>query len=214
MASRGKARTLGLDRGGPEPRATRAGEPLRPLTLPNLVGYARIGLLATFLVVALSSDDGRVPLATACFAAAAAADYLDGLLARLTGQYSRLGALMDPLIDRLVVVSGVIVAWKFELLPRWGLAVLVVRELVMVVLVLGALRLGLDLHINWIGRLAVWPTMGAFGAALFGWEGLDDVLLYLGLAGSVAASAQYVRDAVRNLRARESEGPEPPRQVA
>jgi cardiolipin synthase (CMP-forming) len=194
-----KARTIGLDRGGPEPSATRAGEPLHPFTIPNLVGYVRIGLLATFLVVALSSDDGRVPVATACFAAAAGADYLDGLLARLTGQYSRLGALMDPLIDRLVVVSGVIVTWKFELLPRWALAVLVIRELAMVVLVLGGLRLGLDLHINWIGRLAVWPTMGAFGAALFGWDGFDEVLLYVGLAGSIAASAQYVWDAAREL---------------
>ena len=109
---------------------------------------------------------------------------------------------MDPLIDRLVVVCGVIVAWKFELLPRWALAVLIARELAMVVLVAGGLRLGLDLHINWIGRLAVWPTMGAFGAALFGWEGLDEALLYTGLAGSIAASAQYVRDALRELRAR------------
>jgi cardiolipin synthase len=202
MAPRGKARTFGLDRGGPEPPATRAGQPLHPLTLPNLVGYVRLGLLAAFLVIALSSDDGRVPIATAFFVFAAAADYLDGLLARLTGQYSRLGALMDPLIDRLVVVCGVIVTWKFELLPRWALAVLVARELVMVVLVAGGLRLGLDLHINWIGRLAIWPTMGAFGAALFAWDGLDEVLLYVGLAGSIAASALYVREGMRELARR------------
>jgi len=200
MPSQGKARTLGLDRGGPEPRATRAGEPLRPLTIPNVVGYVRLGLLGVFLVTALSSDDGRVPAATACFVVAAAADYLDGLLARLTGQYSRLGALMDPLIDRLVVVSGVIVTWKFELLPRWALGALVVRELLMVVLVLGGLRLGLDLYINWVGRLAIWPTMAAFGAALFSWEGLDQILLYVGLVGSYLASALYLRDAVRELR--------------
>ncbi|PWU21668.1 MAG: CDP-alcohol phosphatidyltransferase [Candidatus Rokuibacteriota bacterium] len=196
-----KARTLGLRRGGPEPGATRAGQPLRPITLPNLVGYVRLALLAAFLVIALSSDDGRVPIATAFFAIAAAGDYLDGLLARVTGQYSRLGALMDPLIDRLVVVSGVVVAWKFELLPRWALAVLIARELAMVVLVAGGLRLGLDLHINWIGRIAIWPTMAAFGTALFGWDGLDEVLLYVGLAGSIAASAQYVRDGIRALRA-------------
>jgi cardiolipin synthase len=202
MAPRGKARTFGLDRGGPEPPQTRAGQPLHPLTLPNLVGYIRLGLLAAFLVIALSSDDGRVPIATAFYAAAAGADYLDGLLARLTGQYSRLGALMDPLLDRLVVVCGVIVTWKFELLPRWALAALVARELVMVVLVAGGLRLGLDLHINWIGRLAIWPTMGAFGAALFAWDGLDEVLLYVGLAGSIAASALYVREGVRELRSR------------
>jgi cardiolipin synthase len=197
-----KARTLGLRRGGPEPRPTRAGQPLRPLTLPNLVGYIRLGLLVAFLIMALASDDGRVPLATVFFGIAAGGDYLDGLLARLTGQYSRLGALMDPLIDRLVVVCGVIVTWKFELLPRWALAVLVARELLMVVLVLAGLRLGLDLHINWIGRLAIWPTMAAFGAAFFAWDGADEVLLYVGLAGSVAASALYVRSGVRELAGR------------
>jgi cardiolipin synthase len=143
-----------------------------------------------------------VPIATVFFGIAAGGDYLDGLLARLTGQYSRLGALMDPLIDRLVVVSGVIVAWDFELLPRWALALLVARELGMLVVVVAALRLGLDLHINWTGRLAIWPTMGAFGAALVGWDGLGDVLLYIGLAGSFAASALYVRDGARALRSR------------
>ena len=88
-----------------------------------------------------------------------------------------------------------IVTWKFELLPRWALAVLVARELVMVVLVSGALRLGLDLHINWVGRLAVWPTMSAFAFALFGWDGLDEASLYVGLAGSLAATVLYVRAA-------------------
>jgi cardiolipin synthase (CMP-forming) len=196
-----KARTLGLRRGGPEPRATRAGQPLRPLTVPNLIGYLRLGLLAAFLAIALSSDDGRVPIATVFYGVAAGADYLDGMIARLTGQYSRLGALMDPLIDRLVVVAGVVVCWKFELLPRWALAVLIARELLMVVIVAGALRLGLDLHINWIGRIAVWPTMAALGFALFDW-GIDEAFLYAGLAGSIAASAQYVRDGLRELHRR------------
>ena len=198
--SHGRARTFGLDRSGPEPEATRAGAPLRPFTLPNLIGYARIGLLAAFLVIALGSDDGRVPIATVCFAAAGWGDYLDGLVARLTGQYSRLGALMDPLIDRLVVVSGVVVAWHFELLPRWALAVLIARELVMVVVVSEGLRLGLDLHINWFGRVAVWPTMSAFAFGVFGWDTVAEVSLYLGLVGSLAATAQYLRDGLVELR--------------
>jgi cardiolipin synthase len=198
--SGGKARTFGLDRSGPEPQATRAGQPLRPFTLPNLIGYARIGLLAAFLVIALGSDDGRVPIATVCFAAAAWGDYFDGLVARLTGQYSRLGALLDPLIDRLVVVCGVVVAWHFELLPRWALGVLIARELVMLVLVAGGLRLGLDLHINWFGRIAVWPTMSAFAFALFGWPTVAEISLYVGLAGSLAATAQYVHDGFAELR--------------
>lgn len=191
---------LGLKRGGPEPPETRAGQPLRPLTLPNLVSYLRICLLAVFLVVALPSDDGRVTGATICFALAAGGDYLDGLLARLTGQYSRLGTLMDPFVDRAVIVGGALVAWKFELLPRWALGALAARELVMLVLVGVALRMGLDIKINWIGRIAVWPAMGSVGLTLIADVWLAEALLYVGLAGALAASVLYVRDGLRELK--------------
>jgi phosphatidylglycerophosphate synthase len=193
---------LGLRRGGEAPPATRAGQPLRPLTLPNLVGYVRIGLIAAFLAIALGSEDGRVALATTCWAVAAASDYLDGLLARATGQYSRLGALMDPSVDRAVILSGVIVDWKFELLPRWALAALAARELVMIVLVLAALRRGLDIEINWVGRIAVWPTMMGVGGALFMDSWVVEALLYAGIAGAVLASLLYVRAGVRKLNER------------
>ena len=43
------------------------------------------------------------------------------MAARITGQYSRLGALLDPLTDRLLVPARRVVAWHFELLPRWAL---------------------------------------------------------------------------------------------
>lgn len=191
---------LGLRRSGPEPLQTRAGQPLRPLTLPNLVSYLRVGMLAVFLVVALSSDDGRVTAATLCFTFAAGGDYLDGLLARLTGQYSRLGTLMDPFVDRAVIVGGAAVAWKFELLPRWALGALAVRELVMLFLVGLGMRRGLDIKINWIGRIAVWPAMGAVGLTLIADAWLAEAMLYAGLVGVVAASAIYVRDGLRELR--------------
>jgi cardiolipin synthase (CMP-forming) len=155
------------------------------------------------MAVALSSRDGRVALATVCFTVAAAADYLDGFLARLTGQYSRLGALMDPFVDRVLVVCGVVVVWKFHLLPRWALAVLAARELFMVAAVGLALRKGVDIKINWAGRLAVFPTMSAIGLTLIAGRGqFTEVLLYVGLAGALAASVLYVRDGIRALRSR------------
>jgi cardiolipin synthase len=197
----GIGRLLGLRRGGDAPPATRAGQPLRPLTLPNLVGYARIALIAAFLAIALGSGDGRVTLATVCWAGAAASDYLDGLLARATGQYSRLGALLDPSVDRALILAGVIVDWKFELLPRGALAVLAARELVMIVLVLAALRKGLEIEINWVGRLAVWPTMmGVGGALMTDWWGVK-ALLYAGIAGAILASLLYLSAGLRALRA-------------
>ena len=73
-----------------------------------------------FLVLALDSGDGRVASASILYAVIGGTDYLDGMAARVTGQYSRLGTLLDPLTDRLLVVSGVIVCWHFELLAALG----------------------------------------------------------------------------------------------
>ena len=129
-------------------------------------------------------------------------DYADGIAARLTGQYSRLGALMDPFTDRLLVLCGIVVCWHFELLPRWALAVLTARELAMLVIARYAISRGLELRINWPGRLAVAPVMGAFFFAMVGLGKLAEVLLYLGLAMALLASVLYVRAGVRQARAR------------
>jgi cardiolipin synthase len=195
-------RLSGLDRSGPAPPQTRRGAPLRPWTIPNAIGYVRLALIPVFLVLALGSGDGTSAAAATIFAVVGWTDYLDGIAARVTGQYSRLGALLDPLIDRLLVVSGVIVCWRFELLPRWALAVLAARELLMLALVRLGLRRGVDLEINWLGRAGVWPVMSAlfFAIADVGW--LARACLYVGLALVLGSTAQYVRDGLRKLRAR------------
>ena len=122
-----------------------------------------------FLIVALvaaATASTRSP--ATLFAVIGWGDYADGIAARVTGQYSRLGALMDPVTDRLLVICGVVVCWHFELLPRWALAVLAVRELLMLVLGRYALSRGVELRINWPGRLAVAPVMGSFFFAMVG----------------------------------------------
>jgi CDP-diacylglycerol--glycerol-3-phosphate 3-phosphatidyltransferase len=195
-----RRRLLGLDRSGGPPPETRRDQPLHPWTIPNAIGFVRIGLIPVFLVLALDSADGRDTAATILFAVIAGSDYLDGMVARLTGQYSRLGALLDPLTDRLLVISGAIVAWEFELLPRWALLVLAAREAFMLLLTQLALRRGLDLSVNMLGRWAVWPTMGALGVAMILETWLSEVLLYIGLAMTLAATVQYLQDGIRALR--------------
>jgi cardiolipin synthase len=200
------ARLSGLDRSGPPPAATEKGSPLRPWTVPNLIGFVRLALVPVFLVVAFSSRDGTSALAATLFAVIGWGDYADGIAARVTGQYSRLGALMDPVTDRLLVVSGVVVCWHFQLLPRWALALLAARELLMLALGEYALRRGVELRINWPGRLAVAPVMGSFFFAMVGLETLGRVMLYVGLALALVATALYVRSGRRMLRS--NNGPE------
>jgi cardiolipin synthase len=205
---RGRLRRLvGLDRTAPTPPATRPGQALRPLTIPNLVGYARLAAVPVFLYLALDSGDGRTAPAAVLFAAIAAGDYLDGFLARATGQYSRMGALLDPLVDRIAIISGAVVCWRFELLPRWALAVLVARELATLVLAQAALRRGLELEINWLGRAAVWPVMAAIFLAMVleGW--FPTAVLLLGLVTSMLATAVYLRMGWRRLQPEATQRP-------
>ena len=193
-------RLVGLDRSDGPPPETRRGEPLRPWTIPNAIGFARLALLPLFLAIALSSGDGRSGVAFALFAFIAWSDYFDGMAARITGQYSRLGALLDPLTDRLLVACGAVVAWHYGTLPRWALAVLAAREVFMLVLTELALRRGVDLNVSMLGRWAVWPVMSALALALVidGWA--LDVVLYVGLAMTLAATARYLQDGIRGMR--------------
>lgn len=193
-------RLLGLDRSGPSPAQTRPDEPLRPWTLPNAIGAVRLALIPVFLVLALSSGDGRDTLAAVLFAAVGWGDYLDGFTARLTGQFSRMGALLDPIVDRLLVVSGMIVAWRFALLPRWALAIVIVRELAVLALSRYGMHRGVELKINWAGRLGVAPIMGAAFFAMLDVHTLALVLLYVGMTLGLAAVALYARDGVRSAR--------------
>ena len=193
-------RLVGLDRSGPPPPQTLAGQPLRPWTIPNAIGFLRLALIPVFLAVALSSSDGVDALAAVLFAVIGWGDYADGIAARVTRQYSRLGALMDPVTDRLLVVSGVVVCWNFALLPRWALAVLVVRELLMLGFGRYGQTHGVELRINWPGRIGVAPVMGSFFFAMAGLQTLGEVLLYIGLALALTATVMYARSGLRQLR--------------
>ena len=196
-----KRRLFGIDRSGPLPSQTRKGAPLHPWTLPNLVGYVRLAAIPVFCVLAFDSD-GRPDLAAALiFFGIAFGDYVDGFLARATGQYSRMGALLDPVVDRLTVLSGGAVCWHFELLPRWALVVLAVREVATLVLSELALRRGVDIEVNWIGRIGVFLVFsGIFWSMALDWW-IWQAVFVAGVAIGIVATLIYVR-AARALTAK------------
>ena len=196
---KGFRRQFGLDRSGPPPRQTRPGQPLRPWTIPNAVGYLRLAALPVFLYLALSSGDGRDPAAAAIFWLVAVGDYLDGFLARATGQYSRMGALLDPVVDRLTILCGVVVCWHFGLLPRWALALLVIREVVTLILGEVYLRRVGELEINWLGRIAVAPVMAAIFFAMVSDSWVWSAMLIFGVILGILGTIAYIRTGLREL---------------
>ncbi len=198
LRARTKARLFGLDRSGPPPLPTEAGQPLNPWTIPNAIGYVRLGLIPVFLIIALSSADGRATAGVVIFGLIGWSDYLDGFAARLTGQFSRLGALLDPITDRCLVISGMAVCWRFDLLPHWALWIVIGRELFMLALSRYALHRHAQIRINWPGRLAVGPILAAPFLAMAGVRAPADVLLYMGMVLSLTATGLYVRVGLRD----------------
>ncbi|MDE3069181.1 MAG: CDP-alcohol phosphatidyltransferase family protein [Acidobacteriota bacterium] len=199
-------RLLGFDRSIEPAHQTARDRPWRPFTIPNAVTFMRLAALPAFLAVALTEDRGQGALSIALFAVIGWGDVADGALARLTGQYSRLGALLDPATDRLLAVSGAIVCWRWELLPRWALAVLMAREVGMLALGRYAIARRVELRITRLGRAAIIPVRGSLFFAMLALRSAAEVLLYLGIALAFAASARYVQVGLRSLRA----GPGPP----
>ena len=200
-ARSGFRRLVGIDRSGPGPgaharRASRCG----PGRSPTSIGYLRLASIPVFLVLAFSSEDGRDTTAALLYLWITFGDYVDGFLARATGQYSRLGALMDPVIDRLSALSGAAVCWHFDLLPHWALVVLVVREVATVALARAALRRGLDLEISWVGRLATFAVFGGLFWTLVIDSWVTVALFFVGLALGIYATTLYALAAGAGLR--------------
>jgi CDP-diacylglycerol--glycerol-3-phosphate 3-phosphatidyltransferase len=164
-----------------------------------VVGYVRLVALPVFLYLAFSSSDGRDLWAAAIFWAVAVGDYVDGFLARATGQYSRMGAILDPIVDRLTILCGAAVCWHFELLPRWALAVLTAREVVTAILAQVYLHRVGELEINWLGRIAVAPVMAAIFFAMVSESWVWDTMLIVGVVLAVLGTIAYVRTGLREL---------------
>lgn len=194
-------RLVGADRSGPPPPETLAGAPWNPWTIPNAIAAARIIGIPIFLYLVLSSDDGHNVAAAVVYGVIGWSDYFDGFVARLTGQYSRLGALMDPIADRGLALAGMFVSWRFELLPRWAVALVLLREALMLVIGQWTLRKGVELRINWAGRLGVAPILAAPFWAMVEVQWVALTFLYSGMVLSFYASFLYARDARRQLRA-------------
>ncbi len=187
-------RFAGLDRSGPPPPETLPDAPLRPWTIPNAIGFLRLILIPVFIVLAWNAGGASLS-AAAVYAVVAWGDYADGIAARVTGQYSRLGAMLDPLIDRLLVIAGVVVCWRFELVPIALLAALIAREVLVLIGGSYALRRGVQLEINWWGRWGVWPAMGGLFLGICGAPLAATIMLAVGLLLLVIATIQYYRSA-------------------
>lgn len=122
------------------------------LTVPNLITLLRLALLPVLLYLTCLPTIGGVAAAWVLFNVAAASDWLDGYLARRSGAVSRLGVLLDPVVDKIVILSVLFVLVRLGLLPLWIVLLNMAREF----LVTAARHAGTTpTHVvgaNWMGK--------------------------------------------------------------
>ena len=178
--------------------------------LPNALTIARFAAIPVFVWLYLAAGDGPAWGAGIFFAAAALTDQLDGYLARRWHVESRFGQVADPLADRLMIGTAAILMLATGRIPWPAALVIIGRD---VILVLGYPLLspgGYELEVTFLGKLATWVLYAAFGFVLVTEEGTTWplVLLWIGIALSLAAGAQYGLRTWRHLRSGRDSRPE------
>ncbi|GAB4283298.1 MAG: CDP-alcohol phosphatidyltransferase family protein [Coriobacteriia bacterium] len=177
-------------------------------SVANLITVLRL-LLVPFFFAALISDSPRSDtIALVLYAVAASTDWVDGQIARRTHTVTQVGKIIDPLVDRLLLASGVIGLYLIGRLPLWIPLVLILRD---VYLLYGSYvleRHGRILPVVYIGKVTTAVLLFGFTLLIAGWPTVGDSMVglwfvYAGIALSLATAVVYTakaREALKKVR--------------
>jgi cardiolipin synthase len=164
----------------------------RVFTVPNALSLLRLFMVPVVVVLLLGGADG---LAAVLFVLAALTDFLDGRLARRAGP-TRLGRILDPVADRLMLSSVAVVLALRGVLPAWAVAILVGRDLLALV---GSLVVGSKIRVNRVGKAATAVLMVAIAFVVISPGKVGEIMFYAGFVLSVVAGLLYVKSLRRIL---------------
>jgi cardiolipin synthase len=169
----------------------------RVLTVPNALSAFRILLIPAFVVL-LADEDTR--LAGFLLAGVVlSTDWVDGVIARRTGQVTELGKLLDPLADRLAMAAAIITFAVTELIPWWVAVVVLARDaVVLAAAVWLAVTRAPRIDVRPIGKYATFTLMWGIPAIAWGNAGLllDDLVRVLGWVWFSVGVVEYYAAAV------------------
>jgi cardiolipin synthase len=136
------------------------------LTVPNVLSFLRLALVPVFLWLII---DGYDAWALLVLAASSLTDFLDGWIARRFNQITRLGQLLDPAADRLYIFAALIgLAWR-DLVPWWIVAVIVGRDVFLLVLGVVLANHGFGpLPVHLLGKVATFCLFYALPMIMLG----------------------------------------------
>jgi cardiolipin synthase len=141
--------------------------PWRPWTIPNAVSLLRLLGIPVFFYLLLNAENYFGALCVLVIAGAT--DWVDGYLARRLNQVSRLGILLDPLVDRLYIAATLVGLAIANLIPWWMVIVIALRDVALLVLIPSLRSLGISaLPVTYVGKAATFALLWGFPLILLG----------------------------------------------
>jgi cardiolipin synthase (CMP-forming) len=167
------------------------------LTVPNVISLGRILSIPVFWWLIVHERTTAAGLIL--FVAVAATDWVDGYVARRTGQVSELGKVLDPVADRLAITSGLLALVMRDAFPLWAALLVLIRDAL--VLVVGAALLAgrrVSLDVRTVGKVATFTLMAAIPAIAWGNLGLPlgEVTLPAGWVAFAVGIVEYFAAAI------------------
>ncbi len=187
-------------------------------SVANLITVLRLLIVPFFFAVLLRDSERSRLAAFALYALAASTDWIDGQIARRTHTVTQIGQIIDPLVDRLLLASGVVGLYVIGVLPLWIPIVLVARD---AYLLYGSYVLeqrGIRLAVTYLGKVTTAVLLAGFSSLIAGWPVVPGVdlggpvwlpgvegtavpvgmwLVYAGIVLSLATAVGYTRRARR-----------------
>ncbi len=169
--------------------------------IPNVLTLLRFAAIPLFVWLLLDERSGPSWPAGIVFGLAAITDQLDGYLARRWRVESQFGKVADPLADRLMIDTAVVMLVAFDRLP-WVALIILLRDL----LLIGGYRLvvprGYEFQVSRLGKIATWGLYASIGLVLVTEKGTTwpVACFWISLALAVIAAGQYVLKARRTIR--------------
>jgi len=170
--------------------------------IPNILAFIRL-LLAPLMFLFLVNQDTSLfagidkswlnYFAAFIFVVASATDFFDGYIARTFNQVTVLGAILDPLADKMLTLAGFLGLMMLGAASPWAIFLILTRELFITGLRVSAMSQGMDISASWMGKVKTVAQMIAIGFLLMQWPG-GTALLWFAVALTLYSGYEYVKD--------------------
>ncbi len=177
--------------------------PLSAAQIPNALSVARLLLIPVFVAVLAPAERGHSLGAAVIFGVAGVTDRLDGWLARRWRVESKFGKVADPLADRLMIDTAIVLLVVHDRLPLAALALILGRDALLLLGYKVLVPRGYELDVNLLGKTATFVLYAAVFFLLLTRAGAEWPLwlFWLGAGLALAAGLQYGATAIRDRRA-------------